>query len=212
MSVFLSLDHFENRRNSASCKAQSGITVSIFAPDGVRVPIGGSRPINAVVTGTGAKVNGVDWNVSGLGCSGAACGEMTESAYLPPNNLPDPPFVTLTAVSKADPTAKASLTLHIIDPVVKWLESAEENDVSMKTICVRAPWTADAEARVVALDEESRLPPDALSDGLKYFLETEVALEVLDGLRNRRIISTEDACSLLLYYAENDAYPEWANR
>ena len=99
-----------------SPKAQSGITVSIFAPDGVRVPIGGSRPISAVVTGTGAKENGVDWNVSGFGCSGAACGKMTESAYLSPNNLPDPPFVTLTAVSKADPTAKASVTLHIIDP------------------------------------------------------------------------------------------------
>ncbi len=102
--------------------------------------------------------------------------------------------------------------MQTLRDVVKWLESAEENYVSMKTICVRAPWTADAEARVVALDEESRLPPDALSHGLKYFLETEVELEVLDGLRNRRIISTEDACSLLLYYAENDAYPEWANR
>lgn len=99
-----------------SPKAQSGITVSIFAPDGVRVPIGGSRPITGVVTGTGAKENGVDWNLSGFGCSGAPCGKMTESAYLPPNNLPDPPFVTLTAVSKADPTAKASVTLHIIDP------------------------------------------------------------------------------------------------
>lgn len=96
--------------------------------------------------------------------------------------------------------------------VVKWLEGAEENEVSMKTICLRAPWTADSEARVVELDDESRLPPDALSDGLKYFLETEVALEVLDGLGNRRIISAEDACNLLLYYADNDAYPEWANK
>jgi hypothetical protein len=101
--------------------------------------------------------------------------------------------------------------LRTLRDVVNWLETAEESEVSMKTICLRTPWTADAEARVVELDEESRLPPDALSDGLKYFLETEVALEVLDGMRNRRAISTEDACHLLLYYAENDAYPEWAN-
>jgi hypothetical protein len=72
--------------------------------------------------------------------------------------------------------------------------------------------SGDSEARVVELDEESRLPPDALSDGFEYFLETFVALEVLEGLRNRRILSTEDACNLILYYAENDAYPEWANK
>jgi hypothetical protein len=100
--------------------------------------------------------------------------------------------------------------MQTLRDVVKWLEGAEESDVSMKTICLRAPWTADAEARVVELDEESRLPPDALSDGLGYFLETSVAREVLDVLRNRPTKSTtEDACSLLLYYAENDAYPEW---
>lgn len=102
--------------------------------------------------------------------------------------------------------------MQTLRDVVKWLERAGESEVSMKTICLRAPWTADSEARVVELDEESRLPPDALSDGLKYFLEASVALEVLDGLRHRRIITTEDACNLLLYYAENDAYPEWADK
>jgi hypothetical protein len=100
--------------------------------------------------------------------------------------------------------------MRTLRDVVKWLEEAEESEVSVKAICLRAPWTADAEARVVELDEESRLPQDALSDGLRYFLETSVAREVLDGMRNRP--TTEDACSLLLYYAENDAYPEWANR
>jgi len=101
--------------------------------------------------------------------------------------------------------------MQTLRDVVKWLEAAEESEVSMKTICVRAPWTADSEARVVEVDD-NRLPADALSGSLEYFLETEVALEVLDGLRNRRMITTEDACNLLLYYAENDAYPEWANK
>ena len=66
--------------------------------------------------------------------------------------------------------------MRTLRDVVKWLEAAEESEVSMKTICLRAPWTADSEARVVELDEESRLPPDALSDGFEYFLETFVAL------------------------------------
>jgi len=73
--------------------------------------------------------------------------------------------------------------MQTLRDVVKWLEGAEDSEISMKTICVRAPWTADAEARVVELDEESRIPPDALSDGLRYFLETKVPREVLDGLR-----------------------------
>src|SRR5579864_9818353 len=100
--------------------------------------------------------------------------------------------------------------MQTLKDVVEWLEGAEKSEVAMKTICLRAPWTADAEARVVELDEESRLPQDALSDGLRYFLETSVAREVLDGMRNR--LTTEDACRLLLYYAENDANPEWANK
>jgi|SRR5579864_1583828 len=103
--------------------------------------------------------------------------------------------------------------MQTLKDVVEWLEGAEKSEVAMKTICLRPPWTADAEARVVELDEEYRLPTDALSDGLRYFLETLVAQEVLDVLRNRPTKSTtDDACRLLLYYAENDAYPEWIYR
>ena len=102
--------------------------------------------------------------------------------------------------------------MQTLRDVVQWLERVEESELSMKTICLRPPWTADSEARVVEVDEGGRIPPVTLSDGLKYFLETDVAVEVLDWLRNRRAISTEDACHLLLYYAENDAYPEWANK
>jgi hypothetical protein len=97
--------------------------------------------------------------------------------------------------------------------VVKWVQASDEGDLSMKTICVREPWTVDSETTVVKLDEESRLPTDALATGLKYFLEATVAREVLDVLRDRPTkSSTEDACHLLIHYAENDAYPEWVYR
>jgi hypothetical protein len=97
--------------------------------------------------------------------------------------------------------------------VVLWLQQAGGDELSMKTICLRKPWTDQAEARVVQLDEDSRLPPDAESDGHKYFLEASVAREVLDVLRSRPTpSSTEDACKLLLDYAENDAYPDWVYR
>jgi hypothetical protein len=94
--------------------------------------------------------------------------------------------------------------------VVRWLQGADESELSMKTVCLRYPWAADAQALVVELDEESRLPSGALTGGLKYFLEASVAREVVDVLRNRpRKSSPEDACKLLIHYAENDAYPDW---
>lgn len=103
--------------------------------------------------------------------------------------------------------------MQTLGDVVKWLEGAEESEVSMKTICLRAPWADDAEARAVDQDEQGRPSSDALSDGLKYFLETSVAIEVLEVLRDQATKSTTgDACRLLLYYAENDAYPERANK
>jgi hypothetical protein len=94
--------------------------------------------------------------------------------------------------------------------VVTWLQEADERQLSMRTLCLSEPWDAEAEARVVELDEDSRLPSDALAGGLKYFLEASVAREVLDMLRSRRTASSvEEACKLLIHYAENDAYPEW---
>ncbi len=89
------------------------IEVSI-APTGdeLQVSVGGSKIVTATVTGT--KENAVEWSVSGSGCSGSACGRMADNLYLAPSVLPNPPLVTLTAVSKADPTASASVTIHIV--------------------------------------------------------------------------------------------------
>lgn len=100
--------------------------------------------------------------------------------------------------------------MRVLSDLVSWIQRADARELSMQTICVREPWTADAEARVVGLDEESRLPPDALHGGFKYFLEASLAREVLDVLRNRSTPSSaEDACKLLIHYAAYDAYPEW---
>lgn len=100
---------------ASPAKTESGIAVVISAPNGVRVPLGGLRPVKAVVTGTGLKESGTEWSISGFGCSGAACGERTEDAYRATSVMPSPPYVTLTIISKADPSAKASITLHIVD-------------------------------------------------------------------------------------------------
>jgi TonB C terminal len=97
-------------------KSKSGLTVSVTAPlPGDReVPLGGSKPVTAIVAGTGSDENAVEWSISGFGCSGASCGEMTKDSYHAPSVMPSSSFVTLTAVSKADPSAKASVTLHLV--------------------------------------------------------------------------------------------------
>ena len=96
------------------------ITVSISTPRSLEeVPLGSAKPITIVVTGTGTKENAVEWTVTGSGCSGAACGEMTTDSYVAPTVMPNSPWVTLTAVSKADPTAKDSVTLHIVQPAAQ---------------------------------------------------------------------------------------------
>jgi len=90
------------------------VEVSISPPGELQVPVGGSKRVTAMVTGT--KENAVEWSVSGSGCSGSACGKMADNLYLAPSVLPNPPLVTVTAVSKADPTASASVTVHIVQP------------------------------------------------------------------------------------------------
>ena len=85
------------------------VRLGIDAPSDLEVPAGGSKIITASVGGT--KEKDVDWLVE---CSGSACGKMTNDMYIAPIVRPNPPVVTLTAVSKADSTAKASITIHLV--------------------------------------------------------------------------------------------------
>jgi TonB family protein len=101
---------------ASHAKAKSGIDISITAPvlGDTDVPLGGSKVVAAVVTGTQSKENTVEWSITGFGCSGNSCGEITKGSYHAPAAMPSSPFVTLTAVSSADPSAKASVTLHLV--------------------------------------------------------------------------------------------------
>ena len=96
--------------------SKSGITISIVPDDSV-LPVGASEVVIASVNGT--KNSAVIWRIEGSGCSGTACGTIDDeggyhAGYHAPSALPDPPSVTLTAVSQADPTASASVTVHLI--------------------------------------------------------------------------------------------------
>jgi hypothetical protein len=95
-------------------KSKSGVVVSIAAPGSLQVPAGGSQVVTATITGSEEK--SVEWNITGSSCAGSACGKMIGDLYIAPNAVPSLPYVTLTAIAKADPTAKASVTFHIVQP------------------------------------------------------------------------------------------------
>jgi hypothetical protein len=78
-----------------------------------------------------------------------------------------------------------------------------------KVIFARRPWTLDTEAEIGTLDDENLGVPEAIrSRGLEYFLDVPVAKEVLEVFGDREP-TVEQTRTLLLFYAEHDAYPDW---
>lgn len=87
--------------------------------------------------------------------------------------------------------------------IVENLENVDD------TLCIVAkkPWTAASESRLVWLTVNSRVPSEILAEGYQYFLEVSVALdEVVSGWPT---LSLDKRVQLIIYYAENDAFPEW---
>jgi hypothetical protein len=88
--------------------------------------------------------------------------------------------------------------------LIRDLESADDS------LCMVAkrPWTSESEALLVRLTDDWRVPQEVLAQGHEYFLEVSVALdEVLDGIGDK--LSNEQRVAALIFYAENDAFPEW---
>ena len=77
-------------------------------------------------------------------------------------------------------------------------------------ICVKRPWGREAEVFLVPFPDDLRIPEDVKSQGYEYFLEVSTAREILEGFLERQP-TLEQITDFVIYYAENDAYPEWAN-
>ena len=73
----------------------------------------------------------------------------------------------------------------------------------------RRPWSVSSDFIVHQLTEANEIPGDIAAAGVEYFLEVSVAIEVL-ALARERAMPPGDAARLLIYYAENDAFPDWA--
>jgi hypothetical protein len=77
----------------------------------------GHQQFTATVTGT--TNTGVNWSLTGSGCSGSACGTISAGGlYSAPGTIPNPAQVTVKATSEADSTKSASAIVTIIPPVL----------------------------------------------------------------------------------------------
>jgi hypothetical protein len=99
--------------------APSPIAVSL-SQTAATVPVNGTTSFIATVANDTSN-RGVNWTLSGAGCSGAACGTLSSSSsasgvgvtYTAPSSVPSPATVTLTATSVADSTKTAAATITI---------------------------------------------------------------------------------------------------
>ena len=84
------------------------------------------------------------------------------------------------------------------------------NDPPEETfICVRRPWNHNAESVLVPFNDDLSIPQEVKSQGYEYFLEVTTAREILDAFLDKKP-SLEQVTDFIIYYAENDAFPEWA--
>ena len=101
---------------SATTLAAAAIVVNV-SPSAANLATGGTEAFSATVQND-SQTKGVSWSLSGSGCSGSACGTLsnttaTSATYTAPATQPSPATVTLTAVSQADSTKSASAQIVI---------------------------------------------------------------------------------------------------
>jgi len=107
------------------------VTVS---PTSIHVAQGAKQQFSAVVSGTGNQV--VVWNLSGTGCSGTACGQISGSGlYTAPATIPNPNVVNVTATSVAYPTKSGTATVYVGpgSPVVVTVSPSSANVIVGQT-------------------------------------------------------------------------------
>ena len=76
-------------------------------------------------------------------------------------------------------------------------------------IGMQKPWSMDAQCRVSRMPDDLRWPESESSAGYAYFLEISTAREALEKCTAPHF-SMRDRALVLLYYAEYDAWPNWA--
>lgn len=91
-----------------------------------------------------------------------------------------------------------------LESALDQVHKLQDDDV----IFAKKPWMLDSEAEIGSLDSDLCVPKEITDRGLAYFLDANVAREVLEVFGDREP-TLDESRALLLYYAEHDAYPDW---
>lgn len=75
-------------------------------------------------------------------------------------------------------------------------------------ICVQRPWSPAAKCIITRPSADFGVPTEVKEAGFAYFLEVSVARDVL-RIFGDNVPTENEKMRVLIYYAENDAYPEW---
>lgn len=94
-----------------------------------------------------------------------------------------------------------------LDEVIE--DMIRKNDVN-NVVFAKKPWGFESEAIIGALDVNDRVPQPIKDAGYEYFLEGEIINELRQAIASKGFGSLE-LIECVIYYAENDAYPEWVN-
>jgi hypothetical protein len=100
------------------------LTVSI-SPGTASVQTGLTQAFTPTVVNDGSNL-GVDWTLTGAGCSGATCGTLSSAhtasgvatTYTAPSSVPGPATVTIHATSTTDNTKSATSTITVFAPAI----------------------------------------------------------------------------------------------
>ena len=77
-------------------------------------------------------------------------------------------------------------------------------------VCARKPWAPNSEIKLVTYQNDLQVPDSVKAQGFEYFLEVETIREILEGFLPYSP-SLKQIVDFVLYYAEYDAFPGWAN-
>ncbi|HXL23475.1 MAG TPA: hypothetical protein VOA78_13490 [Candidatus Dormibacteraeota bacterium] len=131
------------------------ITITMPAPPPITVAVNpASKSVQISLTSpftaqlqNDTQSKGVNWSLSGTGCTAAACGTLTNVTtssvtYNAPAAAPNPATVTLKATSIADNTKSASATITITTPAPPPITVAVSPTSKSVQVSLTAPFTA----------------------------------------------------------------------
>lgn len=189
-------------------------------------PVTATVPWNATQNFTATVTNdvqnkGVNWSLSGSGCSGSTCGAIsnattTTMTYTAPSTVPNPPGVTVTAASIADGTKTGIATITVTNtagPITVSVTPKRAGLTVTQTLTMQATVTNDTQNQGVSWSispaSSGSFSPSSSSSGANVTFTapatagvyTLTATSLSDGTKNATItLGVTDLAGVFTYH------------